>query len=269
VSEPRKTIITFEDLNDAADYAAKGPTDTPARDGRDKFAGCTFNQSLEFARHGWPDGAARAKAILERMHLPPVANKHSVTVNDVQGSYVDVGEYVQGVPECMVDFREDKRRARFATIIVNASFSWRVSVEQAIARGVSIAAVVDGLEAMGTRCRVEIVMPMRSNHSTDTSEVQMTVKHEHSPLNLDTLTFAVAHPSFLRRIVIASMDRQDDRYREAFDVGGIYGIPIDSPDVDGAIVFHMMQHHQNWSETAAVEKAREALEQYNLGMDSR
>lgn len=258
----------FGSMEELVAYASKAKTSEQShRDDADtvRFSGATWNETVTMARHGWPEGAKRAKGLLEHLEMPLHENVHSGTYHDVTGSYVDVGEYVQGVPECMVEFKEDTRPARFARVLVSASYSGGFSTKQMINRGVAIAAAIDALESQGVRCDVEVIMPC-GGYPDGLSVITLPVKQATDPMNLDTLIFAVAHPSYLRRLVFAVMECQDEAYRLRFSVGGSYGHVKSIPNEPGALIFNSPTYGEPWDEAYAKAQALAALETYKKSL---
>jgi hypothetical protein len=255
------------DLENLAAMAALAATTAPGERSRETeegfFTSATFDDVLKFARRGWPEGAAHAKRLLSQFTLPPLIETHSATFHDVTGAYVDVGQYVQGTPECMVNFTPDTRPIRFVKIIVSAVYSGSFTTDKAINRGVTIAAVIDALESRGIRCDVELVTAL-SGHDNGKLFIHLPLKVSENPLNLDTLTFAIAHPAYLRRLIFAIMEIQSPAVRSNFSVGGTYGNVIPLPPAPDAttLVFQTPKYGDDWSEEGAIAKANAVLAQY-------
>ena len=226
------------------------------------WAGVSFEEALVLARHGWPEGAAKARKLLEKLEVPMLTSVTSETVYDVTGSYVDVGEYVQGVPECMVDFKEDKRRARFASILVSGVVGSNIDPGELINRGVCIAALVDTLERSNVRCEVSLVF--LNNLSGSVLEYTVVLKQAHDPLNLDVLTFGVAHPSCFRRLVFGAYEHESTAVRSAIGIhqDGGYGRVVPVPQEEGTIVFQSPVYGQDWSPTAALKRINDTITKF-------
>lgn len=251
--------ISFPSLVSLADRAEHTQAGENSRMNSNEFSGCSFDEAVSFARHGWPEGAAKAKRLLDRLQLHVPQAVHSVTHHDVTGSYVDVGEYLQGVPECMVDFREDRRPARFAHIVVSATFSANITTQAVIQRGATIAAVVDALETQGIRCTVDLLFQSTDYNKADTFEVRVPIKEAHAPLNLDTLTFGVAHPAYLRRLMFAVMEQYPADVRDHYKVGIGYGLSRPIKDIPGTIIFQTVGEKESWSEADSLARIQSVL----------
>lgn len=201
----------FDSLRDLA-MRVKASKDTI--EARVSWAGGTRKQAIELALHGWPDGARRVKHDAEAYSITGLGESIVKTRADVSGSYVDVGAYVEGVPECMVEFEADQRQARFARIVFVGCYSEGASADAIFKRGAVIAALVDGLETQGVRCEVEAQVNVRGGARDAYHEhrVSVCIKSAHEPLNMDTLIYAAGHPTFWRQLVRVIQDEAPDAY---------------------------------------------------------
>ena len=255
--------LTFPSLNALADAAARADASEWSHGKQVSFFGrATFDEAVQLARHGWPEGSARARALA--FPPPPLVEPFIATTHDVTGSFVDIGAYVDGIPECMIEFTPDKRPARFARIVVSATFAAGISPTEITRRGAAIAAIVDNLESQGIRCDVDAVMYIAPAEGSGLFTVTTSIKRAHDPLNLDTLTFALAHPAFLRRFGFALMEQQSPEFRRRYNVqhDGCYGRVPPMPDVPGAITFDSMRYGDDWSEAATLRRIRATLDTF-------
>jgi len=227
---------------------------------------CTFAEALQMARHGWPEGTKKAKRLLDKLEVPVLQANHDTTVHDVTGAYVDVGTYVTGAPECMVDFQPDTRPVRFAHIVVGGNYNWRVDTEAVMMRGVAIAAAIDALESRGVRCSVDVVTCTTArylDYKSGALTTRLPVKEAHEPLNLDKLVFTVAHSGYCRRLIHAVYEQQSDEVRARFGINpvGVYGFPAPIKPVPGAYLFQTIVESDDWSEKAALQKVQAVLQE--------
>lgn len=212
------------------------------------------------AETGWPEGSQKARKLLSKVDMPLIEDTHSATYHDVSGAYVDVGQFVEGVPECMVDFRADTRKARFAHIVVGGCFSAGYTADTIMERGVCIAALIDALESAGVRCSVELI----TRHGIDW-ETSVRLKETTDALNLDTLAFAIAHPACFRRLGFAVCERETEATRIKHGFGksyGGYGQVIPLGKRGDALVFDGLHLGQEWTTANAGPRIREIVERY-------
>lgn len=175
------------------------------RPGTASFHGTkNFEEAVAIARTGWKEGAEKAVAIGASIAacVRDAINANAATVGyDVSGHYVDIGRYLSGEPECFGTVIEDSDTVKKPVIklVVNLSASCCVSADTLIARGVAVVAAVDVLEAAGRR--VEVVAATAHHGSGKQLEIRVPIKSAGQPLDIDRLAFALAHPSFYRRLI--------------------------------------------------------------------
>lgn len=197
---------TFESFDAFVAQSLVVPSDcrSSRRPGSSSFHGTrTFEDAVEIARTGWPEGAARAVEIgasVASAVRDVINSKASSYAFDVAGQFVDIGRYLTGEPECFGTIVEDADSIKkpVVKLVVNLSASACVSADSLIARGVAVVAAVDILEAVGRR--VEVVAAT-AHHSYETHlEIRVPVKAAGQPLDIDRLAFCLAHPSCYRRL---------------------------------------------------------------------
>lgn len=119
---------------------------------------------------------------------------------DVTGDYVDVGRYLEGIPEVMGAATMGNPRTVFCTINILLSYVYYTKPEYQIAKQKRVLRLVDWLEQRGVRC--QIVM----TDDSDTLYSSITVKEFADPFDLNDLT-VVMHPDWLRRIMFLLIEQ--------------------------------------------------------------
>lgn len=133
------------------------------------------------------------------LHLAEVSDY--TTRHDVSGTDVDVGRFLDGEPECMVDFQPGPAQRRTVTVAFNVFISSGVDRQRFLRRGAAIAALVDALERSGLRC--EVIMHFRGMGRREVLDVETVLKPVAEPLDLERLAFAACDVSVCRRLVLA------------------------------------------------------------------
>lgn len=203
--------------------ARKDSTDPRGRSSRDRddsWAGGTFEEVCDVARHGWPEGAAMVAKLARGIAVRLPQEQASTPYHDVAGSYVDIGRYVSGEPECMVDFRPEIRAQRVVKIGFNVSVHGGTATEAMMERGAAVAVLVDRLEAAGVRVEV-----MAYGQGAPVWTMEVCVKPADAPLDMDRVAFALGHPGFFRRLFFGVQDAAGVAERTAMGAfaGGGYG----------------------------------------------
>lgn len=187
---------------------------------RTEFTGTeTYEDAKKIAFEGFEvsDVIATLSELEKTFESQEIAVQH-----DVQGSFVDVGAYMTGEPECMIDFAEIERPNSSIKFVMNASEAYEVTSQQILNRGACLAGVVDCLQKKGVPSEVFLSIPMRGINTAGKPDfmVLIKIKEASESLNLNLLT-GVLHPSLLRRIYFNFVEKtyQAEARRN-------YGIPI-------------------------------------------
>jgi hypothetical protein len=198
------------------------------RNGRSSWAGASFEEAQRLGRDGWhvdlPDTDVRVGELRERAGLTRAVSALEPTW-DVTGSEVDVGVYLSGVPECMVDAvpRSTSVRGRVVTFLVPATYASTTPHHYVANRGLALAALCSAIIAVGHS--VEIW----SGYAADLpgegrfSAVARVIAAG-EPLDIGRLCFATAHPAMLRRLWFAVLDAEDRDFAVSLALEN-YGAP--------------------------------------------
>lgn len=117
------------------------------------------------------------------------------TVNyDVTGDYIDIGRYLEGVPEVFGSMHMGNYRGVRVKLVVNGAMSAGINIEVLNERSKRIIRLVDWLETQGIRVSLNIVFSNKCAH------VDIRVKDYSEPLNIFDIAVAT-HGDFFRRIV--------------------------------------------------------------------
>jgi hypothetical protein len=194
--------------------AAQRP-ETIHGDGRhagDQWAGGSWEEALRLAVDGWPvpllDTHVSVATLRERAGLGSAVTTLEPAW-DVTGSEVDIGAYLAGVPECMVDAvpQQTSRRGRIVAFLVPACYSNKTPHTLIRNRGIALATLCSAIIAAGHS--VEIWSGFVGLIDDERISAVARVVSAGEPLDLGRLIFAVAHPLMLRRLWFAVWDAQE------------------------------------------------------------
>ena len=214
-------------------------------DSRREFTGTySFEETLNLAINGWPDGEARAKRLSDAI-FSKVASlvEREEMVHDVVGGSIDIGAYLNNYPECWTRQEShivDGNAPKIFRIVYNNSASAGVSADVLSAKGAAIAALVRALEFAGHRAEVwsiAICVKDFGDFGRDSGpplhETRVQVKAADQDLDFGRLVFALAHPSMLRRLGFACLEADSVIHT----VGSSYGLPCDCLQADRGDIY--------------------------------
>lgn len=171
---------------------------------RNKWAGGTWADALELGRHGWARGLRDLSTSLDHIQH---STEHSAGQNyqwAEQGDLFDVGTMLTGQPEYWLqpDMEEEKRVYH---VVVSICYSCSVTPRQMINRGSAIVALIDRLQ-QDRRNIVELSVVAASRGLWQGKQYEIWVDLGTTPLDMDAVAFAVAHPLFFRRLTFAAWE---------------------------------------------------------------
>ncbi|GCB47498.1 hypothetical protein [Streptomyces sp. NL15-2K] len=188
---------------DSIDGAGRRPRD-------DNWAGATWEETLRLAEDGWttvlPEVEAEVAELRERVQ-EEVLTTALVPAWDVTGSEVDVGVYLSGVPECMVDSVPQRisARGRVVTFLIPTGYVNTTPHSAVHNRGVALAALCSSIIASGHSVEIwsgDCSYVSRTDRFVSVARVISAAE----PLDIGRLMFVMAHPAMLRRLCFAVWD---------------------------------------------------------------
>ena len=192
------TIVTlFDGLDNALDFVLekmpepkKGDSSTSTgRSGFNAFA--TYDEAMTTFRHKPEDVV---KFDTSELRIKDESEVGSSVEYDVTGDYIDMGRYMEGVPESMGTMHNGNARNRRANILINLNQWANIDHQTITHRGERILRLVDALEAGGIRTQLIAAESTQCNHT------EIVLKRHDEPLTISDLA-VVSHPEFLRRFI--------------------------------------------------------------------
>jgi hypothetical protein len=180
---------------------------TVGEESRDFNGDCTLEEARQFLLSGWPDGRrqlgeARLRSGHEYKEKP--ATHLFDLIPDVTGSMVDVGKYLQGDPECMLDFTSG-RSDKLVSILYCPKIHVGVSTNAIFTLGVYLLQMIDLLESDGYRTEITVHIRTKGGKtgSTYLREDSIILKRYQDTVDEDYLTFCLCHPAFYRQCMFS------------------------------------------------------------------
>jgi hypothetical protein len=196
---------TYIGLDEWAD-AAEGYGQTKTSTSSVNWTGGTFSEALRLCRQGWDEGLVDILPIVEEA-LELIERDHPVdvftTYHDVSGSEVDMGRYLGGIPENMIEYLPVtiSKAGRTIALCASTCYSASVSVENIKRRGSAIVALALALEKAQHTCELWADISVNSSHlDGKATRVRILVKGVHDIVDPAKIAFAFAHPAAYRML---------------------------------------------------------------------
>jgi hypothetical protein len=197
----------FESLGDflkASRLPSLSEAKSSKREGRgeEEFSGTrTFDQALNLAEKGWPEGRAKLMTAMASAQSSPTFTP-AITM-DVAGAYPIAALAAAGDPCSMVDLAPVEDRVRpIVRLLIQRAGSSAYDVNEFTSYGAAVMSYVEGLEGAGFRC--EITLCFASDLKSDGDQcTTVLVKRAEEPIELDRMAFVMVHPAMFRRICFA------------------------------------------------------------------
>ncbi|MFC9064290.1 MULTISPECIES: DUF7192 family protein [Streptomyces] len=184
---------------------AKKPVTIPNSSGRREdpaFAGAGWEETLRLARDGWSARLPEVEADVAALRTGSGRVRTTVLVPrwDVTGSEVDIGAYLAGEPECMIDAEPQQAttHGRVVSFLIPASYENFIPHQVIRNRGLALSALCSSIIMAGHS--VEIWSGFGGRVADTRASAVARVISPAEPLDLGRLIFALAHPAMLRRL---------------------------------------------------------------------
>lgn len=165
----------------------------------------SFDEVLTLARDGWLSEAPGAIAMAETA-IATVTQEYDLPtidiVHDVAGAVVDMGRYMTGDPECMMEFPpiESPNVGNVVTVCASIGARGGVSTAAIKRRGYATVALALTLDRMGFA--TELWVDSSCNISGGIGRSRTLLKGANDSLDVARIMFAYAHPGFFRGAVL-------------------------------------------------------------------
>ena len=190
----------------------------------------TFEEALELLHHGWAPAAEKITARLSN-DQNAITRSSQKSFYDMVGGNASVPRYIMGVPTSMINTRKVKVPEKIVVINKDICYSAYWSPEAMLEEGIKALQIIRGIEATGARVKLNIVFGSSINSWSKNGQnilYKICVKQPDQRLNISTMAYPIAHPSFLRRMFFRALEVTPEA-TSGFTHG--YGSPL-SQDYD-------------------------------------
>jgi hypothetical protein len=201
-------LSSIQEITDAAAQPLPPHTDTLRCKPRERSAmawtgNATFSQAVELAANGWTD-APKLGELAERIAPTETRTSHEMQ-HAVTGACVDVSRYLEGHPECMLDFC-DEPAPRTVSLAVQIGKLADVTPHEMELAGAVALAVIDTLSRSGFIVDLYGAAGNRSKTGETTALITFPIKRAHEPADENQIAFWLCHPAAFRSLIFNLRD---------------------------------------------------------------
>ena len=230
------SLLKLIEENDSICYTRS--RDSNAKDFVGFYGTDTFEQAIDYAKHGWTTGIEQMKTKIN----VKAQNDQFKNVYDVAGGHVSVPRYLVGVPTNMIRKVPVERKDKVITVVRFCAALGSVSTNTMIENAIKFVQIIQNLEANGYRCNVDVAFGSSKNYIHDLkpgdyknySVVRVRIKKSSERLNIAKMCFPLVHPSMFRRLVFRLREMNEDYsyWAGPGDVASFYRSTYNSHDGD-------------------------------------
>lgn len=239
-TDGQRSTLTFDSLHDLLDHNLKDDHRSDAMRAGDSpgawYGGVKdLPDAIKLAQKGLPKlGVEAIQLAAQNLTLTQGELMRSAfyDINDTAGSTVDIGRYLEGTPECMIQHLpcEEVGRSPIVTLVMNVSYNGGISAEAITNNGKSMVALIEAVESRGKQCEVWTDMHAIGYRKGKrfTARTAVRLKRAGEPFDVSAFMYALTHPSYLRVQILNAMHTHPEKWRYALGIRPTYGygIPI-------------------------------------------
>ena len=187
------------------------------------FCKYSWNESVESLINGWREGTQEIQNIARKIQSAEgiYMGGHGIDY-DVTGDFIDMGAFLTGEPECMGRIVPREIIKDEVHILVSVAFSCNVHTGTIKTRGAAITALIEKLmENYEVKLSFGFSSINFNSHGGKNIEIVLNIDLQNE-FSRDVVAFCAAHPGFLRRCLLALMEKEGKKAH-----CGCYGYPKD------------------------------------------
>ncbi|ALF00431.1 hypothetical protein SEA_ARCHIE_137 [Mycobacterium phage Archie] len=232
-----------------------------------EFSGvASINEACDKALAGLPEDGVKVldtSRSLTDTAMRQVSAYDMQSTYDTAGSYVDMGRFVTGEPECMIQttFDEVPVTRPVVTIVSNINASGGIGKDELRERGRLIVALIKAVETSGRSTELWTDSTNQARNGFDTIDeyyrISVKIKAASQPLDMGAVMYAFTDPSMLRVLKFNAMHALPRGEQRKYNVGSGYGYVVKEsvkvPETygEGAVYLPAVRMGDDASETVA------------------
>lgn len=179
--------------------------------------GLSLEQAIDTLQHGWNEGAAKMERQLKEIKADDRLIKEYKNVLDVCGYQAIVPLYMNGVPNCMLQKKMQRKKQKIITINRSVSVSSKVSSDMLMAESMKVLQIIYKLEKSGYRINLNLVI------STGIYAVKIRLKSANERLSVSKLAFPLVHTAMFRKLFFRFIETSE--FTTRFHTDGYGTVP--------------------------------------------
>lgn len=184
----------------------------------------SFEEAVHLMKTGWYVGTSLIAQNIDLTKDKLQKRVVSKNVYDVQGYQPVVPLYLNCIPTNMVDRKQNVIKQKVLNIDKYICYSYRVKSDTIIENCSKAVSIIDKLEHIGYRCNINVVATFQAPKTRHYYIIKVMVKSASERLNLHKMSFPLANPSMLRRLITKFLEVYPNMERSMVKA---YGYPCD------------------------------------------
>lgn len=215
----------------------------------------TVEEITDMAENGWEEGIKEAlplaRAAVAHIEQNALVERAEATW-DVTGCEVDMGRYMSGTPECMIEYEpfQISTVGRVVTLVASIGALALYTTEQMLRKGAAVVALAIALEETQHSVEIWLDSTVARDHTARRylGSTRVLLKGATDRLDAKTIALALGHPSTLRYWVFADRWSFPSEWRNRLDIAsgsmGCSQDPIEDK-VEGTIYMPSLNQDRN------------------------
>lgn len=249
----KNIYMSFDSVSEVLEYIQDTPAENVSRNPNRSLNSCPYpwETTLRLFREGWAEGVRDVAFNADKINAR-IDEAAGVGIEyDVTGDYIDVGSYLEGVPECFGKMVTAEGPKEEIEIVVSAVCHSGIHERSIRNRGAAIAALVDQLRRTHFVKLSFIIKSVGIKRHDITTVFNVNMENEYSR---DLVAFMAANACYLRRIWFAIAEKVLQK-----SSCGVYGSVGNITVDEGKIYFPSLASNQEWD---TLEKATNKVQEF-------
>lgn len=183
----------------------------------------TYQEAVDLMKNGYREGTEKLKARLkaQTQDEEKVVRK---MVLDAVGFQPVVPNYLMGLPNSMVNTKMVAKKQKVITLNKDISYNAGFTTDEIFEYSARTLRLVQSLEAQGYAINLNVILGIRYEGTDDEEIIKVRVKSANERMNLQKVSFPIAHQSMLRRMLFKYLEVTDTCPMKRYMPG--YGTPL-------------------------------------------